>query len=1534
MKISNNALNFLLAQYRAIFKRAYIKGIASAVILTAGLAAGQSQAASTQDPFWINRADDTNWEQVTSGGGNYSSAARIAGDYDNGVTNGTPEEKNDGIVSGAGLVIGNTASGGDFDTISSGSAYGGYVSIASGNGTDAVAENNKLTVTTGGDITSTQAGNLVGGWAKTKGTGKATATGNTLQIGGVTTLSSGGQFIGGMAGAYHGAVAEENKLIINGIASDNNNKLILHNSAGNIGGIVYVGDGTSAGSGGASGEYRAEGNLISGSNFTVDSNDFTKNQFVGGLVTVSGLEQNHTIGTLSAVGNSVELSDFSIGSTSNQSGGHIVANKVVFGTGVTGTVENIAANGTSDSGITLKNGTLHASQVYGGWAESQSGGSATANANNITIIDTDLKSGGSSSLNNVVGGLAQTKFTGTQKVNLTASQNKVSFENTKYSDNNKVSNVVLGDIRGALVTLSGTSSPDNAADSTLTLNNNNVTIGEHIDVSKGSIHGAYVEVKGVTSGGATVHASNNTVKVDGNFTASNAAHAIMGVRTESGLVTAENNKLVINGKVTGDAGTMIHAVNVAEQQSISTIDDLKTITHDLRNNSVEIGATAEISNASIAAAVSNSNNAITLNNDVTVAGKVTNSDIYGGTGADSLVDVQSGSHLTYNSSSDETHIISSDNVDLGGVISVGQHDTLSIKGYANDGNIKGDAKYNTNLTNIESTAELYNRGTVELFGDTTVAEGAKLHALADGATITVTGDKGGKTINDAVATTDLKQAMVGGRGQLTISKAQLQSYLTAGNEYTLDSNSGTDKAGNVNVTSGGVLEFSDSNVDLATLDYTTNATGAVGKVIVDSTGGTSILKGDAVTVSHALATNGTKVASGDIKLNNDGKFSQTEYDKIDTLTQTSGISIEANDLILGSSRISDTQSAEIKFEKATAKDSINFTVGSGTFTLTSVVAGNNYMHTNNLDSDLEYFTALNGTITGDVDVVSGGELTIEYGHWTAQDDIELVAGSTTGGGALTVGIDNNDPAARNYIDKRKAKALPDATLVLDQALTVNLSGAGTATVTVKGLNNGYMYGDEGNRLGVYDEQLAQSTVGDDHYVMLDLRNGLDVVGTDAGVLSGKFQMNVQSGGVVKMMADDLNKLLVQNDGATQTSGSFISVSDRAHLQVTGDVSADFGDFGDGTNNGITLDDGVMSANSLSLIHENDSTLAQEDATYIASGANKIDFGSSGGTVSVQAVVINDLQSVTKPNSTSDNDYASQVIFARGTLDIGENLSSINDTLVVGVAEGTATEANLDFYGADIVEGASGAAGTINVDTVRVANGKVSVLNGAWEGNAFDLGASGDMVIGNANDSEDRANLTAQSLKMAQGSLLDVLATGNMTVNSVDFSGLNAAATHVEAGNGAVDAGVHVAGTLTINGTSGDKAGVKFGAEGSIDIAKNGILKFGSAATTGAILANNTYNGAASIKLVEGYTKIANNGGALHLALSESTVFDGDAIKALKTALFTTGSFENPGSSTQLKDGGVLNIGDASFKGITGFEQLTAPGTSRAIVHLS
>ena len=59
MRNSNNAIKFLLAQYRAIFKRAYIKGLASAVILTAGLAAGQAQAAEID-------SGASSWDAATS----------------------------------------------------------------------------------------------------------------------------------------------------------------------------------------------------------------------------------------------------------------------------------------------------------------------------------------------------------------------------------------------------------------------------------------------------------------------------------------------------------------------------------------------------------------------------------------------------------------------------------------------------------------------------------------------------------------------------------------------------------------------------------------------------------------------------------------------------------------------------------------------------------------------------------------------------------------------------------------------------------------------------------------------------------------------------------------------------------------------------------------------------------------------------------------------------------------------------------------------------------------------------------------------------------------------------------------------------------------------------------------------------------------------------------------------------------------------------------------------------------------------------
>ena len=59
MKQTNNAIKFLMAQYRAIFKNAYFKGLTSALLLTAGLAAAGGAQAATN-------ISETNWGNLTA----------------------------------------------------------------------------------------------------------------------------------------------------------------------------------------------------------------------------------------------------------------------------------------------------------------------------------------------------------------------------------------------------------------------------------------------------------------------------------------------------------------------------------------------------------------------------------------------------------------------------------------------------------------------------------------------------------------------------------------------------------------------------------------------------------------------------------------------------------------------------------------------------------------------------------------------------------------------------------------------------------------------------------------------------------------------------------------------------------------------------------------------------------------------------------------------------------------------------------------------------------------------------------------------------------------------------------------------------------------------------------------------------------------------------------------------------------------------------------------------------------------------------
>ena len=191
MKISNNALNFLLAQYRAIFKRAYVKGIASAVILTAGLAAGQAQAASEAGDYYIQ---DKNAIWTIQGGFRnewpQASGGTVAGAYeDKRAPDGSSDGKLDGQLSDGLLVVGasgTTSSSKDQADIGKANIAMGAYLYSSGNTTisDFVVNDNQIILLSGGTVDSF----AQGAWVEVD-KGNINASGNKAVVEGGTVGS-------------------------------------------------------------------------------------------------------------------------------------------------------------------------------------------------------------------------------------------------------------------------------------------------------------------------------------------------------------------------------------------------------------------------------------------------------------------------------------------------------------------------------------------------------------------------------------------------------------------------------------------------------------------------------------------------------------------------------------------------------------------------------------------------------------------------------------------------------------------------------------------------------------------------------------------------------------------------------------------------------------------------------------------------------------------------------------------------------------------------------------------------------------------------------------------------------------------------------------------------------------------------------------------------------------------------------------------------------------------------------------------------
>ena len=621
-------------------------------------------------------------------------------------------------------------------------------------------------------------------------------------------------------------------------------------------------------------------------------------------------------------------------------------------------------------------------------------------------------------------------------------------------------------------------------------------------------------------------------------------------------------------------------------------------------------------------------------------------------------------------------------------------------------------------------------------------------------------------------------------GVLGMSSSQLKSYLAA--DKVLN-NTNNDSAGRVVLQSGAALELTDTgNVDIATTFNFISGDGTSGADGQIEVSGTGIVRGNEITVSRQLAQNA--VTTGNIT-------AATTYEGL-TATGMSGIQIEANTLHLGASDLSSAKSEDILFDKATAKNVINFyglhndsteeSIKNDGFHLVSDVLGDNYMVTTNQDTGLQYYTALDGDINGDVtitndDTVStqnSGSLTIQNGNWVAHGNVTL-----NESGSLTVGGDDGIDETGN--GNVSTTISPDATLAFDNDLVVDLSTTGTAT-NIKA---------EGAQTERYDFDYAADTIGDDRLAQIDLRNGLTIVGSSTsgqvGKLNGKTTITATSGGVILLDSADLNTILTQNDanGTESGSGAYFVANSGGAFIVTGDVNADFNDFNasgsSSTVHGITLaDDGYLVADSITITNAGETGLstAKDESSYTF---NSVAWGD--GTIDVDDLVISDLQTTngtTKPSGATV--YASKVTVTEGDALIHKSLTSNNNTLILGVEDG-ASEANFTFATDAVAD-----EGAISVNNLQVLNGSsLTFLNGTWDATSttVDLGASGTLTVGgntdsDINDQDTSATLEALGLKMAAGADATIAADGKATFARADFSALT------------VDSGV-VAGTKTM-----------------------------------------------------------------------------------------------------------------------------------------
>ena len=330
MKQTNNAIKFLMAQYRAIFKNANIAMVAAMV--AAALAAGQANAAKLEQGGWADLAGD----KTAGSGGDYESVELTA-------SGDKVEENNNAftltINSGSGSFIdGTSGSKGGF------SAPNGSLVISGA----AEADKTKLTIgktNSGGAVTFNDV-SITKGSIEVSKSGSLTATeGLTLGDKSALSITDGGKVASGKIELQSGAAVTVTKGELGDAASN-----------------ITILDGASVtGDGGNADEAVVKGSVnVSGGTLKTTAN--TKH------LTVSG-KLNLKAGKIEVVSGSTVKFDGAFNATSgtltNASGGNVTfTNDATF---ASGTVANKGV-------ITVSGGTINVDSVKGLYDEGTSGG--------------------------------------------------------------------------------------------------------------------------------------------------------------------------------------------------------------------------------------------------------------------------------------------------------------------------------------------------------------------------------------------------------------------------------------------------------------------------------------------------------------------------------------------------------------------------------------------------------------------------------------------------------------------------------------------------------------------------------------------------------------------------------------------------------------------------------------------------------------------------------------------------------------------------------------------------------------------------------------------------------------------------------------------------------------------------------------------------------------------------------------------------------------------------------------------------------